>query len=135
MNYILTSCLFWLFCFTVGCTWTSDGGPLWRNFCRTWWTFHSDVIPLIIKNTFRKGELFNWYTCFFSRIQCDADGWVLQTNKDPSYPTYFHLFPPGQVQSLQLLGDMKVRCVKFCNVQIGEKVTAFLFQLCWIWKC
>ena len=65
MNYILTSCLFWLFCFTVGCTWTSDGDPLWRNFCRTWWTFHSDVIPLIIKNTFRKGELFNWYTCFF----------------------------------------------------------------------
>ena len=83
----------------------------------------------------QKRRIIQLIHMFFSRIQCDADGWVLQTNKDPSYPTYFHLFPPGQVQSLQLLGDMKVRCVKFCNVQIGEKVTAFLFQLCWIWKC
>jgi hypothetical protein len=34
---------------------------------------------------------------------------VLQTNKDPPFLTYFHLFPPGQVQTLQLLGDMTVR--------------------------
>ena len=52
--------------------------------------------------------LINAHFFLSSRIKCDSDGWVLQTNKDPSYPTYFHLFPPGQVQSLQLLGDMKV---------------------------
>jgi hypothetical protein len=46
---------------------------------------------------------------FLSRIKCDADGWLLQINKEPPYQTYFHLFPPGQVLTLQLLGDMIVR--------------------------
>ena len=60
--------------------------------------------------------LINAHFFLSSRIKCDSDGWVLQTNKDPSYPTYFHLFPPGQVQSLQLLGDMKVGWVPACSV-------------------
>jgi hypothetical protein len=44
----------------------------------------------------------------FIRIQCNSDGWVLRINKDAPYLTYFHLFPPGRVLSLNLLGDMTV---------------------------
>jgi hypothetical protein len=45
------------------------------------------------------------------RIQCTTDGWALSVNKDPTYHTYFHLFPPGRVQSVQMMGDMSVRSV------------------------
>ena len=34
---------------------------------------------------------------FVLRIRCDEDGWTVQSNREPQYPHFFHLFPPAEV--------------------------------------
>ena len=39
-----------------------------------------------------------------SRITCDEDGWMLDVNKDPPYPTFPHLFPPSAIEWVWING-------------------------------
>lgn len=52
------------------------------------------------------------------RLECDEDGWVLQVNDEPKYPTFFHQFSPALIQSLLVKGKIEVSYVGF-----GEKGT------------
>ena len=51
-----------------------------------------------------------------SRVECDEDGWVLQVNDEPKYPTFFHQFSPTLIKSLRVTGKIEVSYVGF-----GEK--------------
>ena len=46
---------------------------------------------------------------FLFRVNCDADGWTLAVNKEPLYPTFFHILPLSEVTNVQIIGDITVR--------------------------
>ena len=46
-------------------------------------------------------------------MECDEDGWVLQVNDEPKYPTFFHQFSPTLIQSLRVKGKIEVSYVGF----------------------
>ena len=63
------------------------------------------------------------------RVECDEDGWVLQVNDEPKYPTFFHQFSPDLIKSLRVKGKIDVSYVGF-----GDKGKLFILsrsaQLC-----
>ena len=40
----------------------------------------------------------------YSRFACDEDGWEFTVNKEPSYPTFLHLFSPDSIVEVEVAG-------------------------------
>lgn len=40
----------------------------------------------------------------FFRFACDEDGWEFTVNKEPSYPTFLHLFSPDSIVEVEVAG-------------------------------
>ena len=47
------------------------------------------------------------------RIGCDADGWMILPNKEPSYPHYFHALSPTDISSVKVTGDVEIGYIGF----------------------
>ena len=56
---------------------------------------------------------FHVYVIKDSRIGCDDDGWFVKTNKEPSYPHFFHLFTHTEIRSVLFKGDLDIRYIGF----------------------
>ena len=50
---------------------------------------------------------------FVLRFECDEDGWILMINEDHKYQTFFHLFSPDLVETVQLQGQADISYVGF----------------------
>ena len=47
------------------------------------------------------------------RIGCDADGWMILPNKEPSYPHYFHALSPAEISAVKVTGDVEIGYIGF----------------------
>ena len=65
---------------------------------------------------------------FILSIQCDPDGWVLKVNKEQNYPHSFHLFPAGEIKSVNVLGDVQLSYIGF-----GSKGSVRSWLICYPW--
>ena len=50
---------------------------------------------------------------FVLRFECDEDGWMLKINEDHKYQTFFHLFSPDLIETVQLQGQADISYVGF----------------------
>ena len=50
---------------------------------------------------------------FVIRFECDEDGWMLQINDDHKYQTFFHLFSPELIETVQLKGQADISYIGF----------------------
>ena len=50
---------------------------------------------------------------FVIRFECDEDGWMLKINDDHKYQTFFHLFSPELIETVQLKGQADISYVGF----------------------
>ena len=60
---------------------------------------------------------------FVLRFECDEDGWILMINEDQKYQTFFHLFSPDLVETVQLEGQADISYVGF-----GAAGISFFFK-------
>ena len=49
--------------------------------------------------------------CFYPRIECDEDGWLLTVNDEPPYQTFFHKFSPSLIKTLKVQGKVEISYV------------------------
>ena len=47
------------------------------------------------------------------RVGCDADGWMILPNKEPSYPHYFHALSPTEISAVKVTGDVEIGYIGF----------------------
>ena len=71
---------------------------------------------------------FHVYVIKDSRIGCDDDGWFVKTNKEPSYPHFFHLFTHTEIRSVLFKGDLDIRYIGFGD-QSKRDVPCFQLSL------
>lgn len=50
---------------------------------------------------------------FVMTFECDEDGWTFQVNKEVSYLTFYHLFPPTEITEVKLTGTAEITYVGF----------------------
>ena len=46
-------------------------------------------------------------------LQCDGDGWILKVNKEADYPHFFHVFPPEDILTVNVEGDVQLSYIGF----------------------
>ena len=63
-------------------------------------------------------------TCI-PRIGCDADGWMVLPNKEPSYAHFFHVFSHTEIRNILVTGDAEIGYIGFGEK--GERNFAKLF--------
>ena len=64
------------------------------------------------------------------RIGCDADGWMVMANKEPSYPHFFHAMSPTEISAVKVTGDVEIGYIGFGSKgSITQRITYFLQNL------
>ena len=56
------------------------------------------------------------FSIYIPRIGCDADGWMVLPNKEPSYAHFFHVFSHTEIRNILVTGDAEIGYIGF-----GEK--------------
>ena len=56
------------------------------------------------------------FPTYIPRIGCDADGWMVLPNKEPSYAHFFHVFSHTEIRNILVTGDAEIGYIGF-----GEK--------------
>ena len=64
---------------------------------------------------------------FIIRIKCDADGWILQVNKEPAYENYLHRVPLDDILNVKMKGSAHISYVGFGTD--GNKLCCVLIVL------
>ena len=77
--------------------------PGWAFLTQVTWSLQPVSVPSL-------------FPTYITRIGCDADGWMVLPNKEPSYAHFFHVFSHTEIRNILVTGDAEIGYIGF-----GEK--------------